>query len=74
MSLYSFTNGNIFLIVFNIPCETFGVGITILLLTDGVKVNDVFARKVVLVVRDDEVSTLMSIQNNNTIGNNYFIM
>ena len=60
MSLYSFINGFILLTVFNIPCETVGLGVTILSLRDGVKVDDVLAGKVVLLVRDDWVSILLS--------------
>ena len=60
MNLYSLINGFISFIVFNLPCGTFGVGIIILSLRNGFKVNDVLAGKVVLLVRDNGVSTLVS--------------
>ena len=58
--LYSSINGFISFIVFNIPDGTVGVGVTILSLRDGLKVNDVLAENVVLLVRDDRVLTLVS--------------
>ena len=60
MSLYSLINGYILLVVFNIPDETVGVDVTILCLRDELKVNDVLAEKVVLLVRDDRVLKLVS--------------
>ena len=61
MSLYSLINGYILLVVFSIPCETVGVGITILSLRDGIKIDDMVAGKVVLLVIDKGVSMLVSI-------------
>ena len=58
-NLYSLINGFISFIVFNLPRGTFGVGVIILSLRNGFKVNDVLAGKVVL-VRDNGVSTLAS--------------
>ena len=46
--------------MFNLPCVTVGVGVTILSLRDGLKVDDALAGKIVLLVRDDEVLTLVS--------------
>ena len=60
MSLYLLINDSILLIVFSIPCGTVGVGVTILSLRDGFKVNDALAGKVVLLVRDDRDLTLVS--------------
>ena len=56
MSLYSLINGYILLVVFSIPCETVGVGVTILSLRDGIKIDDMLAGKVVLLLRDEGVS------------------
>ena len=47
-------------IVLDLPCGIVGVGVTILPLRDGFKVNDVLAGKMVLLVRDNGVSTLVS--------------
>ena len=58
--MYSFINGYILLIVFNLPGGTIGVGVTILSLRDGLKMDDVLAGKVVLLVRDVGVLTLVS--------------
>ena len=44
--------------MFNLPV---GVGVSILSLRDGVKVDDVITGSVVLLVRDKEVSKLVSI-------------
>ena len=44
--------------MFNLPV---GVGISILSLRDGVKVNDVITGNIVLLVRDKEDSKLVSI-------------
>ena len=60
MSLYSLINGYILLVVFSIPCETVGVGVTILSLRDGIKIDDMLAGKVVLLLRDEGVSKLVS--------------
>ena len=60
MSLYSLIKWLHLLIVFNIPCGAVGVDVTILSLRDELKVNDVLAEKVVLLVRDDRVLTLVS--------------
>ena len=47
--------------MFNLPWRTVGVGVTIMPLRDGVKVIDMLAGKVVLLFRDDRVSTLLPI-------------
>ena len=60
MSLYSLINGYILLVVFSIPCETVGVGVTILSLRNGIKIDDMPAGKVVLLLRDEGVSKLVS--------------
>ena len=60
MNLYLLINGFILLIVVNIPCETVGVGVIRLSLSVGVKVDDVLTNKVVLLVRDVGVLTLVS--------------
>ena len=60
MNLYSFINGYILLIVFNLPGVTIGVGVTILPYRDWVIVDDMLTGKVVLLVRDVRVSTLFS--------------
>ena len=58
--IYSSINGFISFIVFNIPDGTVGVGVAILSLKDGLMMDDVLAGKVVLLVRDDRVLTLVA--------------
>ena len=46
--------------MFNLPFGTVGVRVSILPLRDGVKVDDALTRNVVLLVRDEGVSKLVS--------------
>lgn len=48
--------------MFNLPFGTVGVRVSILPLRDGVKVDDALTRNVVLLVRDEGVSKLVSTQ------------
>ena len=58
--MYSFINGYFSLIVFNLPGGTIGVSVTIMSLRIALKMDDVLAGNIVLLVRDDGVLILVS--------------